>query len=199
MQTPEVMQTPVKKLETRYYKTYKARLELQKRLDRHRVTWNWFLVVSSLSTLIVSILSLTSASDHTTYTDIITITLSLCTFTGSLVLTSLRLPERSKDAFRAYRAIQALSSRLETASDAGVEISEMELNSIRAEYDQIMDATENHSELDYLASRGFEKISKIESCLKRAAYRIQSDWPAWALVPIVVLTGIAVWQVFPLA
>lgn len=191
------MQTYVKKLETRCYKTYKARLELQKRLNRHRLTWNLFLVVSSLSTLIVSILSLASASDRTICTEIIVIVLSLCTFTGSLVLTSLRLPERSEDAFRAYRAIQSLSSRLEAKSHLETEISKEELDSIRAQYDQIMDVTENHSELDYFASIKFE--DDAWAFLKKILYRLQSDWPAWALLPVLALTYIAVRQSLPLA
>lgn len=192
----EVMPAYVQELEGRYYKTYKARLELWKRLDRHRVVWNWYLIVSSLSTLIVSILSLASESKNTIYTEIIVIVLSLCTFTGSLVLTSLRLPERSKDAFRAYRAIQALSLRLEAGRRGETELSEREFTEIRARYDQLMDETENHSELDYFASLDFEDVQK--SWVKKAIYWLQLYWPALALIPILILTGIATIQSFPL-
>lgn len=155
-------------LEERYIKTYKARLEQQKRFNSSGKAWTWLLIVSSTMTLVASVVMLRDSAFFDENGDVLVTILSLLTLIGSLTSSSLRLQERSRDSFHAYRSLQKLTVKLEQLKASTSDVSELrkQVQGIENQYDQIIDSTENHHVSDY--------VKGVLELKEKKGYRAQS-------------------------
>lgn len=168
----------LKVVEDRYYKTYQARLELAKRIQRQGTAWNWWLITSSLAVSVASIALIRDPKIYGGQGDVLMASLSLLAFTGSLVVSGCRFGERSRDAFYAYRAIQKLSVQAERARKSGSPASSIdEVERLEDAYDQVIDSSENHREIDHIRA----KRVRGERLDRRDQRKIAGAWVVEAL------------------
>ena len=166
-----VLESRRAKLSTRYRKTFKARLEMEKRLIKRQKLLELWITFTSSSMMVVTLLNLHDPSGPFLNASLILGLLSFITLIGSLLLSAARLPERRIEAFQTYRAVQKLRVRVDQLPYQECICSwDSALTQIEKEYESLIDSTENHTEADHfralLADRrasAFEKVSSIPS------------------------------------
>lgn len=159
------------KLSSRYRKTFKARLEMEKRLIKQQKLLERGITFTSSSMMIVTLLNLYDPTGPFRNVSLVLALLSFITLIGSLLLSAARLPERRIEAFQTYRAVQKLRVEADQLPYRKCPCSWDEaLAQIEAEYESLIDSTENHTEADHfralIADRranAFETISAAHS------------------------------------
>lgn len=140
-------------LEKRSYETYKARLEACKRLETRARALNGLVVALSLSGLIAAAGMLRDRDLYGHNGDALWLFISILTFAGSLASSSLGYAARSRNMFQNYRKLQRLSVQAETAKSDTHQWSRERFESLSAEYDDLLDESENHTTADFLRVR----------------------------------------------
>lgn len=158
------------KLSTRYRKTFKARLEMEKRLIKQQKLLERGITFTSSSMIMVTLLNLHDPTGPFRNVSLVLALLSFITLIGSLLLSAARLPERRIEAFQTYRAVQKLRVKVDQLPYRKCPCSWDEvLAEIEAEYESLIDSSENHTEADHfralIADRradAFESISAAD-------------------------------------
>ncbi|WP_141743329.1 SLATT domain-containing protein [Corynebacterium sp. HMSC08F01] len=157
-------------LVSRYKKTYKSRLELEKRLSRELKQVEILVLTSSTCAMIVTIINLAAPNKPFEDTAIVVAIMSMLTLIGSLTISASNRRERSQKAFNTYRRIQRLRKELERLDlNSPTEAWPEKIASIEAQYEGLIDSSENHSENDYFrALAGEKKSSRAEKRKERS-------------------------------
>ncbi len=155
------------KLLTRYKKTYKARLEMEKRLAYHQTSVERLILGVSIISLALTMMNLRDPQSPSAGTPVMLAILASLTFAGSLILRAANLEERRSNAFNTYRKIQQIR----------IDIKRLDLTHCVCEwpkileekerlYEQLVSGSENHKEHDYYRSLVSDrKAGRIEAAL----------------------------------
>jgi SMODS and SLOG-associating 2TM effector domain family 5 len=188
MSNPDVWGQRLAELEDRAYKTYKARLEACKRLESRSRAVNGLVVALSLSSLIAASGMLVDRNIYGPKGDVLWLFIAILTFAGSLTSSAMGYAARSRNMFQNYRKIQRLSVQVESAKGDPAQFARDTFEKLSAEYDDLLDESENHTTADYLRARSqFAPATR-----PRKAERLQIlasgalSWMPWlaVLVPV---------------
>lgn len=147
-----VTQTSAKKLATRAYSTYLARLRMSKRLQAMANWWNAAQFTLSTALVTVAIVFLGFPSANTKFLQVFLVALSVLALVVSLTVTYLDFAGRAQKTVMNYRALQAFSVRTESIVDSHRRIQTSALRDLQDEYDRLLDSSENHSHSDHFLS-----------------------------------------------
>lgn len=136
-------------LERRSFNSYQARVETERRLRRVGLTWSAAQTALAVGLIAVSVLYLAYPTQQSTFMLVYLISLAVLALAVSVTVGALDYAGRAREMFRNYRAIQALSVRVESSIKSRRFISKRFLNQAQAEYDLLLDNVENHSQLDW--------------------------------------------------
>jgi hypothetical protein len=137
-------------------KTYKARLELAKRIQIRGRLWSAALVSSAVASSLVGIAMLGDDQIYGLYGNYMWVMLGVATLSASLIITSVNYGERTLVCFQAYRQFQTLSMQAwidlkESAIPEGdLALIAAASRSLNDKYQPLLDATPNHSHADYV-------------------------------------------------
>lgn len=150
----------------------------KRHLKRQRLLELW-INLTSTSMMIVAIVNISNPAGPFPNASLILAILSVVTLVGSLQLSAARLPERRLDAFLTYRAIQNLRVRVDQLPSQHCTCNwARELEDIEAEYEQLIDKSENHTERDYYRSlRSQQRSDAIEGYLATRSSESSSAAP----------------------
>lgn len=149
-------------VETRAYKTYRARESACRRLGQRARAWNWALVAFSTSTTIASIGMLTEPSMYGRNGGTLLVCLAVLALVASLTTTNMDYAGRSRDMFLNYRKIQRLSVEMEELRRQSLEpVTARSVKLLEDRYQAVLDETENHTTGDHL--RHFSKTVKADN------------------------------------
>jgi hypothetical protein len=160
--------------------TYKARLELAKRIQIRGRLWSAALVSSALASSLVGIAMLGDDQIYGPYGNYMWVMLGVTTLSASLIITSVNYGERTLVCFQAYRQFQTLSMRawidfqqrvIPLDDTAAIAAASRILN---AEYQVLLDTTPNHSRADYARSLYPELKKRQQSSQQSAEDRRQN-------------------------
>ena len=177
-------------LEKRSYNTYKARLEACKRLETRARALNGLVVALSLSIVIAAGGMLRDRDLYGPNGDALWLFISILTFAGSLASSSIGYAARSRNMFQNYRKLQRLSVQVETAQGDAHQWSRECFESLSAEYDDLLDESENHTTADFLRARQqFDpgRAATLHEKIRIVASIVLSNAPWLALVIPVLL------------
>jgi len=141
---------PLRRIRDRSYKTYRARVQSEKRLKAIGNWWNAAQVALGSALLAVSIVFLKGDSALLPGGDVSLAVLSVLSLVVSIVISNLSYAARAQDMFRSYREIQALSVEAERWLDTKVFVPKRDLDQISRQYQVLLDTSANHTTLDYL-------------------------------------------------
>lgn len=163
----------LEKLERRTYVTFVSRARASERLGTRGMLWMIALSVASASALCASVISLANAPRPVSHTDLSTALFTLATLVLSLIVAALNYQARSRDLFHSFRAIQRVSSQIESMRERGESTGTMSTSATSLEfaYQDALDKSENHTTLDYHKARPIrdgEHKKKDESARRRA-------------------------------
>lgn len=139
------------KLNGRVYITYLSRLRTANRARLRGQLWNIPLIAAPVATLIVAIVSLVSDQVSTVRVEILLIIVSILTLVASIIVPSANFAATSERLFQAYRSLQRLSVNIDHANNQ-TDTAKARIDLAKkydAEYQQILDTTQNHSSADY--------------------------------------------------
>lgn len=136
-------------LERRSYRSYRARIETERRLRRVGLTWNAAQTALAVGLIAVSVLYLAYPDEQNTLMVVYLISLAVLALAVSVTVGALDYSGRAREMFRNYRSIQALSVRIESTQKSRLFISRRFLEQAQTEYDLLLDHAENHSQLDW--------------------------------------------------
>lgn len=140
--------TGLRTLESRSYKTYMARLKAANRLAFRNRAWNASLIASTTASTLASVALLVRPHIYGEAGPTLLVFVAVLTLVTSLVTSSLNYSARSRDMFRSYRRLQALSAEAERLSKK--RSIDLELaDELHRRYDAILDETENHTTADH--------------------------------------------------
>lgn len=125
--------------------TFYSRLETAKRMQRRALTWNTFLVVSSIITSMVSIVLLEDSNAFGHKGQVMLVIVGIGTLSASLLVTSSNYAAKSEMYFRGYRDLQTLWNEIDHAKEE----MKPEVKELEDRYQQILNELPNHSDADY--------------------------------------------------
>lgn len=140
-------------LEKRSYDTYKARLEACKRLEMRARALNGLVVALSLSSLIAAAGMVRDRDLYGPNGDALWLFISILTFAASLASSSMGYAARSRNMFQNYRKLQRLSVQAEAAKSDMKQWNRERFDTLNAEYDDLLDESENHTTVDFLRAK----------------------------------------------
>lgn len=180
-------------LERRSYKTYRARLEAEKRLRRSHHAWNFSSIAASVATAIASIALLVDPSVYGKRGEAMLVFASVLTFALYLAAATLDYSGRSRNMFINYRKIQALSERVERLRKFGHGTSGDVIERLWNEYDALLDESENHASFDYYRTRSSAELSEAERWALRGATALLAIPYVTGILPILLLGRLIWW------
>ncbi|WP_182045218.1 SLATT domain-containing protein [Curtobacterium sp. ME26] len=136
-------------LERRSYRSYRARIESERRLRRVGLFWSAAQTALAVGLIAVSVLYLAYPERQSTLMLVYLISLSVLALAVSVTVGALDYTGRAREMFRNYRAIQALSVRVESARKSQLFITKRFVHRMHSEYDLLLDNSENHTSLDW--------------------------------------------------
>lgn len=186
-------------LERRSYLTYMGRLRASNRLAFRNRAWNATLIAASGAVTVASVALLVYPDIYGRPGPTLLVLVSILALIASLVTSSLNYSARSRDMFRNYRRIQALSAEVErTGRLAQPTLAIVE--ELNRRYDALLDESENHTTADH--KRVLHEIAQREGKEPRPLWRqplvvgqaAASAAPYVSLaVPILVLVPLISW------
>lgn len=138
-------------LERRLERTYKSRVETARRYQARGDNWNLALVLASLTTAAVSVVALSSSNVYGDRSEALLVVLGIVTLVVSVLVTSAQFQVQAEKFFRAYRTIQKLWVEADLLSRALEDPASRNSGAERidAEYQSVLDDTNNHSPADF--------------------------------------------------
>lgn len=155
--------------EKRTYQTYKARVRAANRLKARGVAWTTALISASTAASIASIASIVEQDLYGEYGSVIAAAISVLTLVASLVVTGVNYEARHRKMFDNYRKIQRLSAELEFLRANSVHQSDEQIRVLLDRYQDLLDESENHSDLDNMA------VARIKATAERKAAQSKND------------------------
>jgi len=133
----------------RIWITRKSRIEAASRLEWNSVYSQFLLAYFAVFSVIFSILDIRDTTKDYSYQLLIA---SVITLSVSIFVPSMRFPERAGSFKKCYIALDGLYRRARRAERQETDVDSLEQTGrkIDAEYSQLMDNCENHSNADYL-------------------------------------------------
>lgn len=125
--------------------TFYSRLHTAKRMQRRALTWNAFLVISSIVTAMVSIVLLEDPTAFGPKGQVMLVIVGVGTLSASLLVTSSNYSAKAEMYFRGHRDLQTLWNDLDHSQN----MSEDEAKNFEDRYQQILNELPNHSDADY--------------------------------------------------
>ena len=159
------LHSAVKKLETRSYDTYRARIQAARRLHSRYNGWNLALVGITSGLLIASVGLLVDHKLYGPHSDALIVCLSVVALVLSLVISNAGFGGRSRSMELGYKQIQALSLEAEQF----FLFPENQLQAfakLQDRYNALIADSENHTTSDFHRSKGCTAWSKC--CLPSA-------------------------------
>lgn len=150
-------------LERRSYRSYRARIESERRLRRVGLSWSAAQTSLAVGLIAVSVLYLAYPQRQSTLMVVYLISLSVLALAVSVTVGALDYSGRAREMFRNYRAIQALSVRVESASKSRILITKKFVDRLQSEYDLLLDNAENHTNLDWAVFQAKDKRAGSDS------------------------------------
>lgn len=139
----------LERLKDRSYKTYLARIQAHKRLRLVGAWWNIAQVALGAAILSVSIAFLAGNSSALPGGDYLLAVLSVLSLIVSIVISNLNYGSQAEEMFRSYREIQSLSAWTERILDTRVWVSPRTVAELSKRYQDLLDASANHSSIDH--------------------------------------------------
>lgn len=149
-------------LERRAYRSYLARVESERRLRRVGLFWNTAQTALAVGLIAVSVLYLAYPSHQSTLMLVYLISLSVLALAVSVTVGALDYSGRAREMFRNYRAIQALSVRIESERKSRWFVTLRFLKQAQSEYDLLLDNAENHSQVDWRVVEAKAQLREAE-------------------------------------
>lgn len=182
------------KFERRTYVTFVSRARASKRLETRGILWMIALSVASAATLCASIFSLTTSSRPVSDTDLAASLFALATLVLSLIVSSLNFQGRSRDLFHSFRAIQRVSTRIESLREVAKTSESLENDRLALEmgYQDALDQSENHTTLDYHRARPARtgEHKKADDRARRIALLAQGSL---TFIPVLIIGASLIW------
>lgn len=138
--------TPKQQLDNKLWTTRKSRINASERLLRAASFIDFINVYYSIFLIILSLISISPFCNDNGLTSYVGLAGSISLTISIIYATSLKYRERSAALKQNYIALQKLLDRLSLTSDDNSD----EIQSIQAEYTNLLSAVENHTHIDYL-------------------------------------------------
>jgi hypothetical protein len=187
----------LRKFERRTYITFVSRARASERLGTRGMLWMIALSVASASALCASVISLANGPRPVSRTDLGTALFTLATLVLSLIVAALNYQARSRDLFHSFRAIQRVSSRVESLRERGESAATIasSIPALEAAYQDALDKSENHTTLDYHKARPTrdDEHKREDELTRRRATIYQGVLTA---VPAVIIAVSLYWIVY---
>jgi len=178
----------LKNVETRSYKTYRARLKAFERLQSRQRAWNTSLLALSVATTIASIALLTDDGMYGKAGPTVLVCVSVLALVASLAVAGLDYGVRSRDMFMNYRAIQRIAVEAESLGEG--DPSAEDVQELSERYNALLDDSENHTSADHKAA---DPDAKIRRWHVAASFTL-TVLPYLALVvPLLVVVPFIAW------
>jgi len=179
----------IERLESRAYKTYKARLAATERLQARQRAWNTILLALSLATTAASIALLTEPQMYGAAGPTVLVCISVLALVASLAVAGLDYGVRSRNMFMNYRGLQQLSMEAENFNLQG-NIDEQTLQKLWSRYNSLLDDSENHTTADYASINGGSEVGNWH---RRASLLVTLSPYIALVVPVLVLLPLVQW------
>lgn len=187
----------LEKFERRTYITFVSRARASERLGTRGMLWMIALSVASASALCASVISLANGPHPVSRTDLGTALFTLATLVLSLIVAALNYQARSRDLFHSFRAVQRVSSQVESLRKRGESLSTIasSITSLELAYQDALDKSENHTTLDYYKARRIreDRHKQEDELARRRATFYQG---ALTTVPVVIIVASLFWIVY---
>lgn len=151
----------IEALAKRSFASYLARLNAEKRLRQVGQWWNAAQFCLSAGLVSVSIVFLAFPEKQPPIIAVTLVILAVLALVVSLVVTFLDYSARAKAMFGNYRSLQTFSVKIETLVQSRARITERQLRALQAEYNSIMDTSENHSPMDHKVAQALSNIHSL--------------------------------------
>lgn len=187
----------LKKFERRTYISFVSRARASERLGTRGMLWMIALSVASASALCASVISLADGARPVSRTDLGTALFTLATLVLSLIVAALNYQARSRDLFHSFRAIQRVSSQVESLRERGDSRGDIEtaISALEAAYQDALDQSENHTTMDYYKARP-TRDDENRNADERARLRATVVQGALTTFPAVIIAVSIFWIVF---
>lgn len=174
------MTDPLKQLIRRIGRTYRAHLEMAKRLQRRDRNWNFALICLSANSTIAAVALLSEPNLYGNRGPTLWALMGVMTLAISLVIANADYKSRSESAFRDYRDLQRLWSKAHN-DDAGARRAAVRTSILRntdLAYQRLLDRMPNHSAADFYnavrlfgpTSCGFDDSNDVHLQVRRAEF-----------------------------
>ena len=168
-------ESSLEKLGRRTYDSYVARLYARRRLHSLGAWWDAAGYSSGTSILAVSILLLgvsgRDAGGVIPGSELVLAVASLVALIVSIVSSRLEYEARAKLMFINYRELQRLSVRVEADLDGGKRVTDRQTRDLQDEYQNLLDAAENHTPIDHALAKVDGSWSRLRPALIVRALR----------------------------
>jgi len=173
----------VERLEERSYTTYLARLKARDRLNLRNNAWNASLISLATSTTIASVGLLVDREMYGSGGEALLVSLAILSLVASLVVSSMNYGARSRAMEANYKRIQQISLSAESFFVNPAAPTRQRLLELSNEYGISLENSENHSNSDYLRSKGAPWYRVWRDSLVNFAPLVTLAIPAILIVP----------------